>query len=147
MWTVGDVFAIPTDDGKFAIGQVVGQEPNVLNSASVALFGERVDCVEDVAKVTLSTANVFTVQFVTRDLLDSGVWQIVQRRPVSLPGPHEDKRSSGFVGAKVIGSGILRKFVNAYFGLYPWDEWHEPDYLDKLLIAPDRKPKSVKYRA
>ena len=27
--------------------------------------------------------------------------------------------------------------------LAPWDDWHDPFYLDKLLLSPDKKPKNV----
>ena len=46
----------------------------------------------------------------------------------------------GWVGAKVIGSGNVNKFMNAYFGLSLWDDWHDPTYLDRLLVSPEKRP-------
>ena len=40
-WEIGDVFTVPTLDGQLALGQIVGREPSVLNSVTVALFDQR----------------------------------------------------------------------------------------------------------
>ena len=145
-WSIGDVFVIPTEDGKHVVGQLIGREAEVLNSVTVALFDERVDRPEDAARAELPESKVFSVLFATRDLLDSGDWRVVTNRPVEIPRrwfPSEDKRASGFVGAKVIGSGIINEFVNAYFCLVPWDDWKDLNYLDNLLLSPEKKPKNV----
>jgi len=142
-WSIGDLFAIPRKDGRYIAGQVIGREPEVLNSVSVALFDEVRDQPEQVASVSLSEDRLFSSLFATRDLLDSGYWKVVHNRPVSVPTrlfPFERTRASGFVGAKVIGSAIVNEFVNAYFALVPWDDWKDPTYLDKLLVSPAKKP-------
>ena len=33
-------------------------------------------------------------------------------------------------------TGIIEMFLNAYFGLTPWDECYDPHYYDNLLIFP-----------
>jgi hypothetical protein len=142
-WKVGDVFVMRTLDGKYAIGQIVGREPEVLNSVSVALFDQRVDRAEEAIDGDLSESRAFSILFSTRDLLDGGAWKVVGACPVEIPParmPFEHVRVGGFVGAKVIGSGIVRQLVDAYFCLAPWDDWYDPQYLDKLLVSPDRLP-------
>jgi hypothetical protein len=42
-WRIGSVSLIGTKNGKSAVGQVVGQEPQVPNSASIALLDLLVD--------------------------------------------------------------------------------------------------------
>jgi hypothetical protein len=54
--------------------------------------------------------------------------------------PYERLRAQGFVGAKVRGSAVVEEFVNAFYGLMPWDDWYVPDYLDDFLVSPDKKP-------
>ena len=54
--------------------------------------------------------------------------------------PHSDLESREFVGAKIIGSGIMQKFLDAYFGLIAWDKWQDPNYLDKLLLPGVPRP-------
>jgi hypothetical protein len=142
-WKVGDVFVIGLRDGTHAIGQIVGREAEVLNSVSVALFNQRVDRPEKAIDGDRSESHAFSILFATRDLLDSGVWQIVGTRPVEIAPsrfPFESTRPAGFVGARVIGSKIVGELASAFFGLVPWDDWHDPHYLDKLLVSPDRIP-------
>ena len=57
--------------------------------------------------------------------------------------PFEHTRARGWVGAKVYGSGIVARFLAAYHRLAPWDDWADPAYLDRLLIAPEKKPADV----
>ena len=52
-WSIGDLFAIRRKDGRYIAGQVIGREPEVLNSVSVALFDEVRDQLEQVASVSL----------------------------------------------------------------------------------------------
>ena len=44
------------------------------------------------------------------------------------------------------GIPIEDDFIKAYFSLAPWDDWHDPEYLDKLLISPDKKPENLIYK-
>ena len=145
---VGDVFLIPLRDGTFSMGQVVGFEPLVLNSVSCAFFAIRSHSDENVDAVELSSDRLYSIQFVTRDLLLKGKWRIIRNENPSVKTselPYESLRNIGFVGAKVIGSGIMEQFANAYFALSPWDDWHDPQYLDKLLRSAHLRPNSLIY--
>lgn len=143
-WGVGSLFAVQTDDSLSVVGQIVGQEPEVLNSASVAFFDKRYQRIEEIPSHSApDPAEVFAILFVTRDLLDSGVWRVVGESKVVVPQvmlPYEHLRESKFTGAKVYGSGIVNAFLNAFYGLALWDDWHDPNYLDRLLLTPDKKP-------
>jgi hypothetical protein len=145
-WNIGNAFAVPTCDGRYLAGQIIGREENVLNSVTIALFDEVRGSAEEIGFADLGESQLFSTLFATRDLLDSGRWKIVGDRPVVLPKklfPFEHRRASGFVGAKVIGSAIINEFVNAYLGLVPWDDWKDPTYLDKLLISPSKRPSTI----
>lgn len=144
LWQVGDLFCVPTVDGRQALGQIIGREPDVLDSVAVALFDQRFETPVEAEAATLRNPDgIYSVLFTTRDLLDSGGWQVVGKADVVLGNglyPYEHLRGNGFIGAKIIGSGIVTKFVNAYFGLMPWDDWKDPLYLDQLLISAAKKP-------
>src|SRR5260221_2808659 len=145
-WNIGNLFAVPTSDGRYLAGQIIGREEDVLNSVTIALFDEVRGSAEEIGSADLGESRLFSAVFATRDLVDSGRWKIVGDRPVALPKklfPFEHARASGFVGAKVIGSAIINEFVNAYLGLVPWDDWKDPAYLDKLLISPTKKPSTI----
>lgn len=43
-------------------------------------------------------------------------------------------------------AGIVRQFLNAAFGLAPWDDWKDPSYLDSLLLDPATRPAKVVYK-
>jgi hypothetical protein len=150
-WSIGDIFLVRNLDGAECIGQIVGQEREVLNSVSCAFFDRRIHNKSDLENIqTLPPELVFAVLFVTRDLLDSGLWRVIGQFPVTLPRdyfPYEQLRASGYIGAKVIGSKNVNDFLNAFYGLMPWDDWKDPAYLDKLLISSGKKPAHLKYKA
>lgn len=92
--------------------------------------------------------NVISIQFVTRNLLDCGAWPVFQHGTVLAYHAlfhlqsHIDQE---FVGTEIIGAGIMRNFLDACHGKFPWNGYFDPEFFDKLLIAPDRKPRSVVY--
>lgn len=143
-WQIGDVFLIEREDGRFVVGQIVGREARVLNSVTVALFDQVIGSKENAGNLQdLDVEKAFSIVFSTRESLDRWLWEIVGHREVAIQKsdmPHEELRSSRFVGAKVYGAGIIRKFVNAYYGLHPWDTYKDPDYFERLLFSPDEKP-------
>jgi hypothetical protein len=149
-WNVGDLFLVPQSDAFSSLGQVLSYEASALNSVLCAFYDIRFTArgPEELPEELLE-GDLISIQFTTRDLLDSGVWKVVgHRKPANLRmfPQLESLRACGFVGAEVTGSGIILKFLDAYYGLHPWDAWYEPDYLDKLLIHPDRKPKNLVLR-
>lgn len=143
VWSIGDIFVVPLKDGSECLGQVVGREPSVLNSVAIALFDAKGRWSQGEALPPLDMPNVFSALLATRDLLDSGRWIVLGKKAVGLAPeqrPYENLRESGFIGAKVRGSANVEEFVNAYYGLMPWDDWYVPNYLDDFLVSPDKKP-------
>ena len=145
-WTPGDFFAVPLADGSYSIGQVVGYEPEALNSALCAFFSRHVVKLPTSISAPPTSDELVAILFVTRDLLDSGTWKVLGRGEPLPAAPHinlDTLRARRFVGARVVGSGIAMKLMDAYFGLYPWNGFAQSDYLDKLLISIDRRPRNV----
>ena len=144
-WAVGDEFVVPLDDGSFGRGQIIAAEPlTLMNSAICAFFEHRLTDVPADDTGFDKGNGVFSVLWVTRDLLDSGTWQVFAHTDPLDPRFYfpdlDQRRLDGFVGTKVYGSGIARRLVNAYFGLQPWDQFAEPDYLDRLLLVHGARP-------
>ena len=142
---VGDVFVVPLEDGTFGVGQVLEIAPSVLkNCFSCAFFEIRLSSEPGkLSSLDLTERSALAYQFVTLDLFDSGIWKRVGNVAPRIPDdvlPHRGGKDIGWVGTKVIGSGIIRMLLNAYFGLRPWSEMHDPTYYDKLLIAGRRGP-------
>lgn len=44
------------------------------------------------------------------------------------------------MGAKVIGSGNVERFLNAFYALTPWDQMKDPNYFDKFLLTSEHRP-------
>lgn len=135
---VGDAFLVPLDDATGCLGQIVEIEREVLNSVTAAFFGLRLPSPPSETELADLVASApIACLFVTRDLFNAGLWARVGRAPVRLEDsllPHRDARRRAWVGARVIGSGIVEKFLNAYFGLREWDEMNDPKYYSKLLL-------------
>ena len=145
-WQEGDYFSIPLADGTFVMAQVLKYEPQALNSVICAIFIEMIEKQPSGAPRSIDENKLISVLFVTRDLLDSGVWFVFGRGPTIDPQKYiglEDLRRKGFVGTEIIGSGNVIKLMNAFYGLIPWNSFYDPHYLDKLLVSPDRKPRTV----
>ena len=142
---VGDVFTVPIADGTKSFGQVLEIEPIVMNSITCGffdfLFSEKVP---EVDLHELSEKNLLSCQFVTRDLFNRGVWNRVgNKSPIITETlyPFRETKINGWIGAKVIGSGVVESFLKAYFGFGNWMEMKDPDYYNKLLIKGRSGPK------
>lgn len=131
---VGDVFWVPIDDGSFVLGQIVEIQKEALNSITCAFFKVRSDVPREINCIPKAP---LSVQFVTKDLFNNGNWQRVGNQGVMINRellPYRETEKSGWIGAKIIGSGIIRSFLSAYYGLRDWHEMHETDYYQSLLI-------------
>jgi len=131
---IGDVFKVPLEDGSFVSGQIVEIQKEVLNSITCAFFDSRTDTLPG---TDLEKHKLISVQFVTKDLFNSGKWERIENNKVTLSTkllPYRETKKKGWVGAKVIGSGIIEMFLNAFYGLRPWDEMKDSEYYQKLLL-------------
>lgn len=148
-WDVGSVFSVEQLDGYFCLGQVV--DLMVPNAPSCAFYDVRfrvgtmvppdIELVEPKIIASLST---------TREQLDRGYWRVVTNQPPALEQkywPNEHLRSVGWVGAKTYGSGIVTDFLNAFYGLFPWDYYLDPKYFDELLYSKTKKPTRLVLKA
>jgi hypothetical protein len=143
-WRPGDVFTIHQRDGICSIGQVI--EPIMTNVVSCAFYDIRVSCNEATGPFDLSLRHLVTLLSVSREQLDFGQWKVVAHEPVAVDAelwPNEEFRGNRWVGAKIYDASIAEEMLDAYNGLVPWDDWNDPEYLDKLLVSADRKPKHV----
>jgi hypothetical protein len=133
-WGVGTYFKVPLDDGSYACGQVIS-EVQTLSGSVCIFFAHRFDHQLSVQE-QLAWAEPIAALLVTKDLLDWSRWEVVGKGRIIDANRFFDLESfkkSKFVGARIIGSGIVEKLLNACFGLYPWDGFHDPTYLDRVL--------------
>jgi len=140
---VGDVFWVHIEDGSFVLGQIIEEQRDVLNSITCVFFEHRVNDIDD---ATLSFDKPISCQFVTRDLFTSGQWKRVCHLPSQVENnllPYRETEFNGWIGAKVIGSGIIKEFLAAFYGLREWDEMFNPNYYEELLLPGVKRSNSV----
>lgn len=150
-WLEGDYFCVPLVDGTYAVGQVIGIIPNALNSVLCVFFSQHFHTPPSApqSEVSVLERDLISALFVTRELLDSGRWKVFSNGvpfPIRKYLDIDALEAAHFVGVKVIGAGIIEEFLSAYYALLPWNDYFKPDYLDGLLISPDRKPKHLLYK-
>jgi hypothetical protein len=48
-----------------------------------------------------------------------------------------------WAGERFSDAALVEDFVNAFYALRPWDNWYDPNYLDKFLINTSKKPSNL----
>jgi len=141
-WSVGDIFSIQGRNGNWSIGQILDRMlPNVVTCAFYALWYSGNTHPE---KIELVPDHLISCVSVSCEQLDYGKWKVIGHQQPAVgrdDWPNEKLRDSGWVGAKIYDAGIIEEFLDAFYGLVPWDDWHDPNYLDQLLVSPEKKPK------
>jgi hypothetical protein len=147
----GDYFEVPLLPDGFAkavlppaFGQVLSLETSAMNSVACAFWPERTADVE-----SLLRQKPVAVQLVTSDLLRNKHWPICGNAAISVPvqyRPYERFRSAEWVGAKIVGSGIMRGLLLAFRGLALWDDYADPHYLNGLLLPGVSPPMCARYK-
>jgi len=144
-WGIGDVFIVPQKDGMWSIGQVLDlMMPNVVTCAFYDIRCSS-DCLD--VRLPLPFDKVISSLTVPRWNLDLGAWKVIIRgQPVMLEKKYwanEQFRQRDWVGSHTYTPPVVEGFLNAFYGLEPWDDYYDPNILDSLLISPDKKPKHV----
>lgn len=83
-WNVGDVFIVPLKDGTVSVAQIIGREPDALNSVTCTFSARRAKAACEVTADGLSSDDIIAILFCTRDLVDSGIWEVVGKGPVRV---------------------------------------------------------------
>ncbi len=139
------MFAVPLIHGSYAMGQLLGYEGAALKSFGCAFYDLR-STGDAVLPAALPQEKLIAILLVTPDLLKRGYWPIVGQRAIATPvavRPYEKYREKRWVGAKIIGSANVEALLNAFYGFAPWDAFHDPNYLDGLLLDAALRPKNV----
>jgi hypothetical protein len=146
-WKPGDVFAVVQRDGVCSVGQVLTEM--MKNVVSCAFYDVRVPCENSKPPYDLRIGRLIAVLSLSRERLDFGQWKVLGHQDIALPRelwPNEEFRDDLWVGSKVHDASIAEELLDAFNGLVAWDDWHDPEYLDKLLAHPDQKPRHLIYK-
>jgi hypothetical protein len=147
-WELGDLFTLPLKDGTFCMGQVLNIQ--MKNVVCCALFDIKLtkDDIDNVA-FEFTKGDIISVVATSKEQIDFGVWKVVGNQLCLVPieeQPNEEFRSKGWVGAKISDASIIEEFCDAFYALVPWDDWGDPNYLDKFLISPLKKPNNLLFK-
>jgi hypothetical protein len=147
----GDYFAIPLGDPSspkvddpVGVGQILSIEQDAMASYGCAFWPS----IEQSAEHQISRPPVI-VSLVTTELLKSRKWKVQGNAPSHVPGDarrYEQFRSKKWVGAKIVGAGIIRVALRAFHGLEYWDGYYDPDYITKLLQPGVGIPKNARFK-
>ena len=154
-WEVGDYFLVPLLNGNFVIGQIVMYAEKALCSVAAIYYDVVVRSKDEAEKqiTNLRKDEVIAAQLTTTDLLDwydDYMWPIMCHGEVRYAESYFDiakLRMTG-IGFHIYGSGIIVEFLNAFYGMCPWDNSYDFDYYSELLISPDKRPSDqiLKYK-
>jgi hypothetical protein len=147
IWKPNDVFAIPLKNGDYAIGHILDQR--MVNTVRIALYNEVISDLNTISENLINDEHLVSLIEVTREQLDYGVWKIIGNilTIISIEKyANEQFRSNKWINYIVLYATVAETFMNAYLGLLPWDKYYDPDYFDKLLVNPSKKPSNLIYK-
>jgi hypothetical protein len=148
VWKSGDIFSIKLSNDSYCFGQILDLQME--NVVRCALFNEISPTTNGLSLTEIcSLKNLISLVATTREQLDYDIWKIIGYKVVEVSQenyPNEQFRNNGWVGAKIYDAAIIETFLEAYFGLMPWDAWADPQYFDKLLIDKSKKPDTLLYK-
>lgn len=142
----GDIFQVPLLNGKVCYGQLLDyQMPNIIR---VAFFEGPYDPETVISVDEIIRQKVFSKIATDKYFLIDGEWPIVGNAPVLMnieDFPNEEFRDDDWVGAVHYTATLVESFLNAYYGLQPWDDYFDPNFLDEFLVNPNDKPANLIY--
>jgi len=142
-WQNGDVFFVKLKDGTYTTGQILDLQ--MKNVVRCAFFDERIINQQE-ANVSCNVKNLISILATTREQLDFGIWKILGNKKIEIlidEYPNEQFRNNDWIGAKVYDAAVVEEFLDAFYALIPWDDWADPNYLDKLLLDKTKKPNKL----
>jgi len=142
----GDVFTVVLKNGEKCFGQILDfQMTNIIRVAFFdGVFAAEVNIEPDI----IIKMKVFSMIATDKHFMTAGEWPIIGSAPVLVKEtdfPNEEFRAKEWVGSVHYSATLVEEFLNAYYGLTPWDDYFDPNYLDKFLLNPNDKPHKLIY--
>jgi hypothetical protein len=148
--SVGDFFYIKLEETTFVIGQVLLIPSVGLPKYLCSFYGQRFSQVPSTNNLAeLKKSNIIAIIFVTPESLKGGSWPVfanAEPTGVDLRRDLSQLIENNYIGCTIIGSGIVDEFMLAWHGLAIWNDWHNPSYLDGLLLPGVKRPENVKMK-
>ena len=145
----GDYFAVPLENGEYGLGQILDIHELVPGVACI-LFDKKFLLN---TPISIDEKNIISAVYIVEGLLKR-YFPIIQTNNIEFNGndllhkyfPYTEQYHQGnTTGMTTSQTGIIEMFLNAYFGLTPWDECYDPHFYDDMLVSPDKKPSNLIY--
>jgi len=144
----GDLFAVPLKDGRFKLGQVLGPQ-EFGGFFPCALLSIDVNSDSMTPNAPPSRNHMLSSVSLSRIAFDTGDWPIIGSAEICLERmewPNAIPRARGdHVGARLYDAGVGESFLNAYYGMMPWDSSYDPHYFDAILFTAAPRPLDAVY--
>jgi hypothetical protein len=138
----GEVFTLEYQDGRFALGQILGEPIDLMRGTPIALFDASFsssgDAQASVEATTGRKGSVVFALFVVPSLFQSGDWNVVGIQPVVAVPRENDPRLLG--SPTIYSPGVVFDLLCAYHGTGPWVFAIDPSFADRLLVPPHVRP-------
>jgi hypothetical protein len=129
----GMVYAMPLVDGSYCYAQAISSSMSVV--VNLAVFKVRTTTLLSSPPDLLKhDAIAFTATW--RRSLNRGDWAALGVHALIVEPtmhPNEMLEDSNGVGVTHSDLGLITNFMNAWFGLEPWNVWYDEQYFDRLL--------------
>ena len=141
-YSAGDLFLVPSCQGGFYIGQIVVDARLEIGANFCFLTRKKVEEEHDCKNVVIESGDVISAMLITPELIDYGSWKLCGNRDIPK---HEAEnilaglRKKSYVGAAVIGAGLVAKYLDTYFGLISDSYWPDPAYVYENFLVPRSK--------
>ncbi len=136
-----DFFLVPLLDGQFGLGQVVTTDGTPENTCLCLLSDRKID--RDAPQKPIATPEMISLLLVETAHFKNTTWPIIGFETLPDVGAIFNWRKAkedGFATLTPHDPAVVEAFVNACFGLFPWNGFAGEDFFDAFLINPDRRP-------
>ena len=139
----GMVYAIPLVDGSYCYAQALSSSMSVV--VNLAVFKIRTNTLLSLPP-DMHKSDVIAFTATWRRSLNRGDWAALGVHNLIIEPtihPNQMLEDSNGVGVKHCDAGLIVSFLKAWFGLEPWNVWHDEQYFDKLLAPGIARPSTA----
>lgn len=135
----GDLFLVPSRSGRYFVGQLAEDLRKEVGVVLCDLFHGLHD--ETVARSSLDLEKLTLISsaLITPESLERAVWPIVGACEIQDRNRRLDVcalRSSAFVGATIVGSGLVADYLDTYHGVLPISTWANTESFNRFFLEP-----------
>ena len=134
----GQLVAVPLQDGTYALLHVALYDGDVIG----AHYPHRKSAPEQLIEGLEEAMHrgPIAVLAITSNRVQDGHWPVIGHKDPAYPAKLLDTRGTSHT------AGVTPNLFEAYFGLRPWDEMHDPRWYEKVLLPGVPVPSTVRYR-